>query len=242
MTYCVGIHVNDGLVFASDSRTNAGIDQINTYTKLHSFAVASDRFFVLMSAGNLATTQGVVRKLKQPDAEATLTLANVPDIGAAADLIGHLSTEIQQQQRQRDNSNTVFEASFIFGGQILGQAPEMYMIYPQGNFIHESRSHPYLQIGETKYGKPILDRIIRAETSLETAGRCALVSLNSTARSNLTVGPPFDLLILPRDGIDRVQQLHLTDDDPFYRQIAEQWDNSLVQAMEHLPHFSWEQG
>lgn len=235
MTYCLGIHVADGLVFASDSRTNAGIDQVSTYSKLHTFYFPGDRMFVLLSAGNLATTQGVVKQLHQSGADDGPGLVNVPDMHAAADLVGHITTAVQRQQQERDTLNTNFEASFILGGQILGQEPEMFMIYPQGNFIHESKSHPFLQIGETKYGKPILDRIIQPETRLETAARCALVSLNSTIRSNLTVGPPIDMLILPRDTIDGAQRLHFEEDDPYYRELAEQWSAGLVQALENLP-------
>lgn len=237
MTYCVGIHVADGLVFASDSRTNAGIDQVNTYSKLHTFHFPGDRMFALVSAGNLATTQGVVKQLLQSGADGGPSLANVPNMHAAADLVGHITTNVQRQQQERDTLNTNFEATFILGGQILGQEPEMFMIYPQGNFIHESKSHPFLQIGETKYGKPILDRIIQADTRLETAARCALVSINSTIRSNLTVGPPIDMLILPRDDIDAVQRLHFEEDNPYYRELAEQWGAGLAQVLESLPSF-----
>ena len=235
MTYCVGIHVADGLVFASDSRTNAGIDQVNTYSKLHTFHFPGDRLFVMVSAGNLATTQGVVKQLLQSGADGGPSLANVPNMHAAADLVGHITTSVQRQQQERDTLNTNFEASFILGGQIMGQEPEMFMIYPQGNFIHESRSHPFLQIGETKYGKPILDRIIQKDTRLETAARCALVSINSTIRSNLTVGPPIDVLIMPRDAIDMVQRLHFEEDDPYYRALAEQWGTGLAQVLDSLP-------
>lgn len=240
MTYCVGIHVHDGLVFAADSRTNAGIDHVSTYSKLHSFIWPGERVFVLLSAGNLATTQGVVKRLHQDCAQDGPNLRSVTTLTEAADYIGQVSSELQRQQMARDTSSTSFEASFILGGQIAGQPTELFMIYPQGNCIHESQSHPFLQIGEIKYGKPILDRVIGRETSLETAARCALVSLNSTIRSNLTVGAPIDLMILPRDALDGGYRLHLTEDDPFYRDLGERWNEGLMAALDHLPHFFWE--
>lgn len=240
MTYCVGIHVADGLVFASDSRTNAGIDHVSTYSKLHSFIWPGERVFVLLSAGNLATTQAVVKKLHQDSAGNALSLLTASSLTEAADYVGHVSTELQRSQMARDGSGTSFDATFIFGGQIAGQAPELFMVYPQGNYIHESGSHPFLQIGEIKYGKPILDRTIKHDTSLESAARCALVSLNSTIRSNLTVGPPIDLMILPKDALDGGYRLHLNEDDPFYREMGEKWNQGLLAALEMLPRFAWE--
>ncbi|MBS1185756.1 MAG: proteasome subunit [Proteobacteria bacterium] len=157
MTYCVAIKTDSGLVFASDSLTNAGIDHVSTYSKMHTFVQPGDRTFVLLAAGNLATTQSVVKRLRddcrlgnQP------CLSNVYSMSDAVDYVGTVSTEMQRTQSARDTANTNFEATFIFGGQIAGHAPEIYMIYPQGNHIHESAAHPFLQIGETKYGKPIL--------------------------------------------------------------------------------------
>lgn len=242
MTYCVGIHVHDGLVFASDSRTNAGFDHISSYSKMHCYRYAGDRMFVLLAAGNLATTQEVVKQLHQLSADGRPILCTMPSMHAAVDYVAQLSTNIQRQQQARDTANTNFEATFIFGGQILGQAPELYMIYAQGNFIHEPPAHPFLQIGETKYGKPILDRVIQPETDLETAARCALVSINSTIRSNLTVGPPVELLILQRDMIDTPYRVKLTEDDPFYRDLTEQWGAGLLRALDGLPRIPWQPG
>jgi putative proteasome-type protease len=240
MTYCVGIHVDGGLVFASDSRTNAGIDHVSTYSKLHSLIWPGERVFVLLSAGNLATTQAVVKKLHQDSASDAPSLRTVATMTEGADYVGRISTELQRSQMTRDASGTTFEATFIFGGQIAGQLPELFMVYPQGNYIHESASHPFLQIGEIKYGKPILDRIIKRDTPLESAARCALVSLNSTIRSNLTVGPPVDLMILPKDALDGGYRLHFNEDEPFYRDMAERWNEGLVSALERLPRFFWE--
>jgi len=241
MTYCVAIKTDSGLVFASDSRTNAGIDQVNTYSKMHSFVLPGNRMFVLLSAGNLATTQAVVKRLRGDcNYSAPLNLNNVISLTQAVDYVGTLSSEIQRAQAARDTANTNFEASFIFGGQIAGQSPEIYLIYPQGNYIHESAAHPFLQIGETKYGKPILDRVIRTSTPLEQAARCALVSINSTIRSNLTVGPPVELLLHHTNNLDGGRYLLLSEDHPYYRALGDAWNEGLRQALNNLPAFEWE--
>jgi len=208
---------------------------------MHTFVQPGDRTFVLLAAGNLATTQSVVKRLRddcrlgnQP------CLLNVYSMSDAVDYVGTVSTEMQRTQSARDTANTNFEATFIFGGQIAGHAPEIYMIYPQGNHIHESAAHPFLQIGETKYGKPILDRVIRADTPLEQAARCALVSINSTIRSNLTVGPPVELLIYTADALDSGRRLLFSEDHPYYRALGEAWNEGLRQALNGLPAFEWE--
>ncbi len=241
MTYCLAINVNDGIVFCSDSRTNAGTDNVGTYSKLHTFAWPGERFFVLLSAGNLATTQAVVKKLNS-DIPAGLSpnLLTVNSMQEAADYVGIVSTMVQKQQAERDTASTNFEATFIFGGQIGAAAPEIFMIYPQGNYIHESREHPFLQIGEIKYGKPILDRVIKRNLDLERAARCALVSMNSTIRSNVTVGPPVEMLIYKRDDLIEGRKLYLTEDDPFARELSERWNQGLAHALENLPRFPWE--
>ncbi|HEY9198215.1 MAG TPA: peptidase [Gammaproteobacteria bacterium] len=242
MTYCVAIKTDDGLVFASDSLTNAGIDHVSTYSKMHSFVQPGERMFVLLSAGNLATTQGVVKQLRNDcNNGADICLSTVRSMEEAVDYVGGQSTIIQRNQAARDTSNTNFEASFIFGGQIAGQPPEIYLIYPQGNYIHESSAHPFLQIGETKYGKPILDRVIRMDTPLEQAARCALVSINSTIRSNLTVGPPVELLIYTANTLDGGRRLLLGEDHPYYRALGEAWNDGLKLALNGLPPFEWEE-
>ena len=240
MTYCVGIHVNDGLVFASDSRTNAGLDHISTYSKMHCYRYPGNRMFVLLAAGNLATTQEVVKQMHQLGADGLPVLSTLPNMHAVVDFVAHLSANVQRQQQARDTANTNFEATFVLGGQILGQVPELYMIYAQGNFIHEPPVHSFLQIGETKYGKPILDRVITPETDLETAARCALVSINSTIRSNLSVGAPVELLILQRDMIDTPYRIKLDENDPFYRDLTEKWGNGLLRALDGLPRIPWQ--
>ena len=241
MTYCLAINVDEGIVFCSDSRTNAGTDNVSTYSKMHTFAWPGERFFVLLSAGNLATTQAVVKKLNS-DVPAGLVpnLLSVNSMQEAADYVGIVSSMVQKQQVDRDISSSNFEASFIFGGQIAGDTPEIYLVYPQGNYIHESREHPFLQIGEIKYGKPILDRVIKRSLELERAARCALVSMNSTIRSNVTVGPPVELLLYRRGELAEGRRLYLTEDDPLAREISERWNQGLAHALESLPHFPWE--
>lgn len=241
MTYCVAIKTDSGLIFASDSLTNAGIDHVSTYSKMHTFVQPGDRTFVLLAAGNLATTQSVVKRLRDDCEQGNpVCLSTVGTITEAVDYVGEVSADVQRTQTSRDTASTNFEASFIFGGQIAGQKPEIYMIYPQGNHIHESSTHPFLQIGETKYGKPILDRVIRSDTPLEQAARCALVSINSTIRSNLTVGPPVELLIYRADALDGGRRLSLADDHPYYRALCDAWNEGLRQALNNLPPFEWE--
>lgn len=241
MTYCLAINVEDGLVFCSDSRTNAGTDNVSVYSKMHTFVWPGNRSFVLLSAGNLATTQAVVKKLNG-DVPAGLVpnLSTVNTMQEAADYVGVISTEVQKTHSSRDTANTNFEATFIFGGQIGDAVPEIFMIYPQGNYIHESNEHPFLQIGEIKYGKPILDRVIKRNLAIERAARCALVSMNSTVRSNVTVGPPIEMLIYRRDSLDEGRHCSYNEDNAFARELSSKWNEGLMRALEALPAFPWE--
>ncbi len=241
MTYGLAIRVEDGLVFCSDSRTSAGTDHINVYSKMHTFAYPGKRFFCLLSAGNLATTQAVLQRLRSDIAQPGQSLWTVPTLSAAADYIGLISADVQRNQSSRDSASTVFEATFILGGQIQRGETGIYLVYPQGNYIHESAEHPFLQVGEIKYGKPILDRVVHSGLSLETAGRCALVSMNSTIRSNLTVGAPVELLFYRNGSLEPWNYLNLEEDDIFYRSIADSWSQGLTRAMDALPMFPWEQ-
>jgi len=240
MTYCAALNLDTGMVFCSDSRTNAGIDNVSVYSKMHTFGSAGERFFVLLSAGNLATTQAVVKKLNSDMPNGLVpNLQSVASMQEAADYLGIISTQVQRQQSERD-INTNFEASFILGGQIAGSDPELFMIYPQGNCIHESNEHPFLQIGEVKYGKPILDRVVRRDTPLNRAAHCCMVSMNSTIRSNVSVGPPVELLIYQRDQLTPGRHCLYREDDLYARQLAEQWNSGLMSALDQLPPFPWE--
>jgi len=241
MTYCVAINTDQGLIFCSDSRTNAGFDNISSYSKMHTFVWSGERAFVLLSSGNLATTQSVAKRLwSDIESDSPVNLRNVPNMLAASDYVSNVSAFVQKQQATRDTSGTIFEATFIFGGQIGTARPETLLIYPQGNYIHESNEHPFLQIGEMKYGKPILDRVIKRSSPLAHAARCALVSMNSTVRSNLTVGPPIELLIYKKDSLDAGQHIIMTENDPFSKELSEAWNQGLVHALENLPRFHWE--
>lgn len=236
MTYCVAITVDAGLVFCSDSRTNAGIDQISTYSKMYHFGIEGQRQFVMLSSGNLATTQAVIARLKKDIKEATaVNLANVETLHDAADYIGETS---RAEQEKHTSGRSMFEASFILGGQIIGDKPRVMMIYPQGNHITTSKDTPYLQIGESKYGKPILDRILHPNTTVDTAALCALVSMDSTMRSNLTVGPPIELTVYCTDSFKQ-QHTRFDEDDEYLRDLKRQWDARISEAFLQLPPVSW---
>ncbi len=241
MTYCVAITMDAGLVFCSDSRTNAGVDQVSTYGKMYHFSVAGEREFVILSAGNLATTQAVVSQVKRDIRDnAATSLKTVPDISEAASYLGEINRLEQDKHTSvgGPNGGMSFEASFIIGGQIAGDKPRLAMIYPQGNHITTSKDTPYLQIGESKYGKPILDRILTAKTSLENAARCALVSMDSTMRSNLTVGPPIELGVYNADSF-ALQRFRFDDDDDYLRELKKAWDQYLNEAFDRLPPLNW---
>ncbi|MFZ1862751.1 MAG: hypothetical protein WAU39_00900 [Polyangiales bacterium] len=237
MTYGVAARIDEGLVFVSDSRTNAGVDQIRTYGKMHTFCGDGNRFFVLLSAGNLATSRAVVDRLERDLEEgAKVSLRTAHRLTEAADYIGRVSRE-EQRKHSKGNKSPKFSpgASFIMGGQIEGEGHSILLIYPEGNYIPVSRHAPFLQIGEEKYGKPILDRIIEPDLSLEVAARCALVSMDSTMRSNATVGPPIDLLMY-RAGTQRPgSQVTFGEDDEYLRALRRSWQDSLKEAFEKLP-------
>ena len=236
MTYCVAITVNTGIVLASDSRTSAGVDQISTYGKMHQLLADGERMVTLLSAGNLATSQAVVRRLNQElnkgEARTVKTLGTLAEI---AEYVGAISVAEQSKHSNSSEENFKPEASFILAGQIKGQPHQIYLVYPEGNYIRAASRVPYLQIGELKYGKPILDRIVEPDLDLETAARCALVSMDSTMRSNLSVGPPVDLLIYSTDSYKKGDQYLLDEDDEYLRQLRLAWQNQLKEAFARLP-------
>jgi putative proteasome-type protease len=243
MTYCVAIKVNRGIVFASDSRTNAGVDYISTYSKMYSFDLPEDRVMVLLSSGNLATTQQVINCIMRDiEDDAPVSLKSVHYLYDAANYVGKISQEYQRKHASAlQHSGINPEASFILGGQIHGREQQIYLIYPQGNYITASEDTPYLQIGETKYGKPILDRVIRTDTTLEDAARSALVSLDSTMRSNISVGPPLELAICEPDEYKIKRYMRLDYGTPFYSGLQKSWNDGLRRAFNRLPRFDWEQ-
>ncbi len=242
MTYCVAIAAKDGLVFCSDSRTNAGPDILSTYSKMHTYNLGNDRMIVLLSAGNLATSQAVIAQIEGDmeieDAESLLSCGKMVEI---ANYVSRVSRE--QQSAASDStaeSDVDTSVSFIVGGQIDGSKPSIYMIYSAGNFISVSEETPYLQIGESKYGKPILDRILNADTSLEDAARCALVSMDSTMRANATVGPPVEVLVYENDTFESDHYIKLTEEDSYLGTLRRTWSAAIKQAFLDLPQFEWE--
>ncbi len=243
MTYCLAIRLDAGLVLASDSRTSAGVDDISIYSKMHRFETDVDRLVVLLSAGNLATTQAVIRQVERdmsnPDAQRSLNrMAHLDEI---AGYVGEISAEAQSSYAgSAEQSSAVMEASFILGGQIDGQPHEAYLIYPQGNYIAASPAKPFLQIGETKYGKPILDRMIDSTVGLERAGRCALISMDAAMRSNLSVGPPIELLFARADSHVVERRLRYDEGDPYLSALREAWADGLHRLFMELPRFDWE--
>ena len=244
MTYCVGLCLKDGLLFASDSRTNAGVDYVTTYSKMHVFQPAPDRLFVLLSAGSLATTQEIINHIKR-DLDHTengnSSLLSSQYLFEAAEYISSVSQQVQQTHSQALNQAGVSgEVTLILGGQIQGQPHGMMMIYPQGNYIEASQSTPYLQIGETKYGKPVLDRLLHYELSLTDAARLALVSLTSTANSNITVGPPYELCAYHADEFHLSSHCQFEQNGSFVSELEAAWKQGMQQAFDSLPRFEWE--
>lgn len=240
MTYCLAACVNDGLVFVSDSRTNAGIDQLGVFSKMHAFTDINGRFFTLLSAGNLATTQAVVAQLRRDLRENSKTsLATVKRIREAADYVGKISRRIQEKYPEEERTGGFSpDADFIFGGKIDAAPHALFHIYSQGNYVSPTDLAPYVQIGEQKYGKPILDRIITVETELETVARCGLVSMDSTMRSNASVGPPIELMMYKATPHGAHTHIVYTENDPYLLQIREAWAENLRRAFDKLPAIS----
>jgi putative proteasome-type protease len=238
MTYCVGIRLKEGLVFCSDSRTNAGPDRVSTYSKLHRLSIAGERQLMLMTAGNLGTSQAVVAQIERDlNEDAAFNVAKAQYVSDIADYIGEIGVKVQAKYGAGGpDAGFNAEATYILGGQIKGQPTELYLVYPEGNHITVSEQFPFLQIGETKYGKPILDRIIRKDTPHEIAMRCALVSMDSTMRSNATVGPPIELLYYAADTLSApAQYCTFEENDEYLVSLRRAWDENIKQAFDQLP-------
>lgn len=244
MTYCVGLCLKDGLLFASDSRTNAGVDYVTTYSKMHVFTPAPDRIFVLLSAGSLATTQEIInyiqRDLEYPDGKKNLLSSRY--LFEAAEYIASVSQKVQQSHNQMlQQAGISGEVTLILGGQIQGHPHGMIMIYPQGNYIETTQSTPYLQIGETKYGKPVLDRLLEYNLPLHDAARLALVSLTSTANSNITVGPPFELSVYNNNAFQLASRCQFDAAGEYLTELEARWKDGLMNTFQSLPRFEWEE-
>lgn len=243
MTYCVAISTHAGLVFCSDSRTNAGPDMLSSYSKMHTFQPEPGKTFCILSAGNLATTQSILNQIEADlDDPNKASLRSCNKMVEAARYVAQVSREEQQLAQQSAGSSGVdTSASLILGGQIAGGDHAIYLIYAAGNFITESDETCYLQIGESKYGKPILDRILNRETSLEDAARCAIVSMDSTIKSNATVGPPIEVLVYETGSFEIDHYIKLEAEDDYLREVKRAWDEALKQGFSSLPRFEWEQ-
>ncbi len=243
MTYCLGLCLDEGLVVASDSRTNAGVDYVTTYSKMHVFTPASDRLFIILSAGNLATTQEVMNHI-QRDLDfptGAPNLANVRYLFEAAEYVGQISLQVQQEHNAALASAGVSgETTLLLGGQIQGHPHGLMMIYPQGNYITASPETPYLQIGESKYGKPALDRIAEPGLSLDQGAQLVLVSLDATTRSNITVGPPFEVAVYQRDAMILRDRCKFDERNPYLIQVRETWNEGIRKGFSKLPPFNWD--
>ncbi len=241
MTYCLGIITDSGLIMAADSRTHSGVDKISTFQKLFNFSVPGERVITLCNSGSLSLTQGVLTFLRKDIKEQAVTnLYSCQSLYQVATYIGNTVRRMHKQDGQWLKQDGVdFSCRFILGGQILGEEPELFLIYNEGNFIQATQETPYFQIGETKYGKPILDRTIRFDTPLETAAKCALLSINSTMKSNLSVGPPIDLLMYESNHFDIKHRLRLNGQDPYLIEMGIRWQNTLKQAAEQMPPIEW---
>ncbi|NCV62763.1 MAG: peptidase [Betaproteobacteria bacterium] len=241
MTYCVGMVLNEGLVFASDSRTNAGVDHVSTFCKMTVLESPGEGVIVMLNSGNLATTQQVVSRIKQHASDSGQPLTSHSSMFGVAELLGRelrktIATTLNEAPEQSDVD---FSATFLVGGQLKGEAPRLFMVYPQGNFIESTVDTPFFQIGESKYGKPILDRVIQPAISMSQAIKCALVSFDSTIKSNLSVGLPIDLAMV-KSGELRVTKRHRIDaDDAYFRDLRSGWSQGLRQVFGQLPDPHW---
>ena len=243
MTYAVALRLERGLVFAADTRTNAGVDNIAQYRKLQHWEKPGERVLVLLSAGNLAITQSVISLMNErlasaEDDDDIATLFNAPNMYRAARVIGEAVREARRiDGPSLEASKLSFTANFIFGGQIKGDRPRLFQIYPEGNFIEATDDTPFFQIGEHKYGKPILDRVARSDMSLGEAAKLMLLSFDSTLRSNLSVGMPLDVLIYERDSLDVRRQKRIGADDEYFRSLSGAWSEALRQAFSKIEEF-----
>ncbi len=241
MTYCVGLRTEQGLVFMSDTRTNSGVDNVSVYRKMPTWANEGERVITLLSAGNLATTQSVVSLLDERSKvpkDRSPSILEAPTMFQVARLVGQTVREvidIQGETGETDDSK--FNSTLILGGQIRGMTPRLFLVYPEGNFIEATDDTPFMQIGETKYGRPILIRAYQESMSFDAAVKLLLVSFDSTMRANLSVGFPIDLQVYEADSFRRQPRIRIEEDDPYFRSISAGWSGALRRAFDSLPDF-----
>ena len=242
VTYCVGMKLDEGMVFASDSRTNAGLDNIAKFCKMTLFQRAGDRVLVLLSSGNLAGTQAIISLLSQrgedPDNPSTLWTART--MFDVANVVSDAMRDIERRDGPSlEASEVTFNASFIVGGQIRGEDMRLFRIYAEGNFIESGALTPYIQTGETKYGKPIIDRVVTSSTNLGDAAKCVLVSFDSTMRSNVSVGMPIDLVCYERDSFEVQMRRRFDEGDPYFTSLHRSWSEGTRRVFRELPELVW---
>ncbi|MFA7595989.1 MAG: proteasome-type protease [Novosphingobium sp.] len=243
MTYCVGMTLDKGLVLMSDTRTNSGVDNISVFRKMFHWNEPGERIIAVMTAGNLATTQAVISQLEERSkapAERHNSLLEAPTMFKVATEIGRLLREtIREAQIENDQGQGRFTASIILAGQIAGMEPRLFMIYPEGNFIEASFDTPFFQIGETKYGRPILIRGYERDMTFEDAVKLMMVSFDSTLKANLSVGLPLDLLVIERDRFEPLHERRIEATDPYFQAISSSWGNALKAAFDSLPDYTF---
>ena len=248
MTYCVAIKLNAGLVFLSDSRTNAGLDQISTFRKMIVYEKVDDRFMVLLSAGNLSISQSVreilqVERLKDHESDEGITIWNAKSMFDAARVLGAAVRHVYERDAESlKQSGVDFNVSLIFGGQIKGEGMRLFQVYSAGNFIEATPETPYFQVGESKYGKPVLDRVITPTTPLDEAAKCALVSMDSTLKSNLSVGLPLDLVVYEVNRFQTGKVVCIDESNPYFRMLHNSWGQKLRQVFDSIEDPVWDGG
>jgi putative proteasome-type protease len=243
MTYCVALRIDSGMIFASDSRTNAGVDHVATFCKMKVFEKVDERLIVVLSSGNLAITQGVNnildRQLKLNE-EGTPSLMNVTSMYDAAALVGDALREMQRRDGPwLMQSQIEASASMLVGGQIKGEAQRLFHVYSQGNFIESMEDTPFFQLGESKYGKPILDRVLNTSVPQKEAAKCILISFDSTMKSNISVGLPIDMLWYPRDSLRTGMVQRIREGDPYFTMVRTRWGGGLRRVFAELPDPDW---
>jgi putative proteasome-type protease len=242
MTYCLGLINRFGIVMGADSRTNAGVDYISAYRKLFDFSIVGDRVLLLCTSGNLSMSQGVIHQIRRDlRGEEEESLHGLPSMHDIAQYIGTKVRQCQERDRPWLEKDKIdYQCSFLVGGQIRGEEPQLYLVYPQGNYIQATQETPFLQIGETKYGKPLLDRTITYDTPLEAMAKCALLSIDSTMKSNISVGPPINLVMYETDSLMVRHKLKLRLGDPYIAKMRSQWETYVRQAFESMPNVEWQ--
>ena len=236
MTYCVALRLQEGLVFISDTRTNAGVDHISSFRKCFIFGKEGERLLVLQTAGNLATTQAVIAHLRlQIERDLEPNLYSVHSMFEAAEVVGQCLKQVIKDIADSPEQQNLYASSILLGGQIQGKDIELYNIYQQGNFIKATIDTPYFQIGEIKYGKPIMDRALSYTTPLDQALRCSLISFDSTIRSNVSVGMPLDVVVYRNNSFVLPKGKRVYEHDPYFEQISKQWSDTLKKGLQDLP-------